>query len=173
MKPTQKLVLSAMFLALGLVLPFFTGQLPQLGNFFLPMHFTIFLATYICGWQCGAEIGFILPLLRSFMFGAPIIYPNAIAISVELLSYGLIAGLIYKAIKFKKFSVYASMIIAMIGGRIIWGFMQMLLLGIKTEVFTFNMFITAAFLNAIPGIIIQLLLIPPIVLLIKRKFNYE
>lgn len=153
-----------MFLAIGIILPFFTGQIPQIGNLLLPMHFTIFLCTYICGWQYGTAVGFILPLLRSFMFGAPVLYPNAIAMCIELCIYGLIAGVIYQRVKNRNIlSVYTSMIAAMICGRVVWGFAQLLLFGIKSEVFTLQMFFTAAFINAIPGIILQLLLIPPII----------
>ena len=101
MKATYKLVISAMLLAVGIILPFFTGQIPQIGNLLLPMHFVIFLCTFVCGWQYGALVGLILPLLRSFLFGAPVLYPKAIAMSLELCAYGLIAGLIYKAIKNK------------------------------------------------------------------------
>ena len=170
MKRNYKLVLSAMFLAIGIILPFFTGQIPQIGNLLLPMHFTIFLCTYICGWQYGTAVGFILPLLRSFMFGAPVLYPNAIAMCAELCFYGLIAGIIYQTVKKQNvLSVYVSMITAMVCGRIVWGFMQLLLLGIKSEAFTFQMFFSAAFINAIPGIILQLILIPAIISALKLK----
>ena len=170
MKRNYKLVLSAMFLATGIVLPFFTGQIPQIGNLLLPMHFTIFLCTFICGWQYGTAAGFILPLLRSLMFGAPVLYPNAVAMCFELCVYGLVAGVIYMTAKKKTISsVYVSMISAMICGRVVWGFMQLLLLGIKSEVFTFQMFFTAAFINAIPGIAIQLILIPAIISVLNQK----
>ena len=62
-KATRRLTLSAMFLALGLVLPFLTGQVPQIGNMLLPMHLPVFLCGLLCGWQYGAAVGFALPLL--------------------------------------------------------------------------------------------------------------
>ena len=172
MKTTYKLVFSAMFLAIGIILPFFTGQIPQIGNLFLPMHFTIFLCAFICGWQYGTTVGFILPLLRSFMFGAPILYPNAIAMSLELCIYGLVAGLIYHTVKHRNiFSVYLSMISAMICGRGVWGFAQFLLLGVKAEDFTLQMFTSAAFINAVPGILLQLILIPAIISVLNWKIQ--
>lgn len=172
MKATYKLVISAMLLAVGIILPFFTGQIPQIGNLLLPMHFVIFLCTFVCGWQYGALVGLILPLLRSFLFGAPVLYPKAIAMSLELFAYGLIAGLIYKAIKNKNIlSVYVSMVISMLLGRVVWGIAQLFLLGIKAEAFTLQMFITSAFINAIPGIILQLVIIPPVVNLINKKYR--
>lgn len=172
MKPTHKLVLSAMFLSIGIVLPFFTGQIQQIGNLLLPMHLAVYLCTYICGWQYGTAVGFILPLLRSAMFGAPILYPNAIAMSFELCVYALVAGIIYHNIKNKNIlSVYISLISAMISGRIVWGIAQLILLGVKAEVFTFQMFITASVINAIPGICLQLILIPVIIVIVNSKFQ--
>lgn len=159
-----------MFLAIGIILPFFTGQIPQIGNLLLPMHFTIFLCTFICGWQYGTAVGVMLPLLRSFMFGAPVLFPNAISMAFELCVYGLIAGIIYQSTKNKNIlSVYTSMITAMICGRVVWGIAQLILLGIKSEAFTLQMFFTAAFVNAIPGILLQLILIPPIISALNLK----
>ncbi|MEE0913562.1 MAG: ECF transporter S component [Ruminococcus sp.] len=172
MKATYKLVLSAMFLAVGIVLPFFTGQIPQIGNLLLPMHFTIFLCTFICGWQYGTAVGFMLPLLRSFMFGAPILYPDAIAMSLELCVYGLVAGLIYQIIRHKNIlAVYTAMLIAMISGRVVWGIAQLILLGVKSEPFTLQMFISAAFVNALPGILLQLIFIPAVISILDWKFQ--
>lgn len=81
---TIKLTLSAMFLALGFVLPFFTGQIPQIGNMLLPMHLPVLLCGLICGWQYGLVIGLCLPLVRSMIFGMPPIFPTGIAMTFEL-----------------------------------------------------------------------------------------
>ena len=64
-KSIKNMTLSAMFMAIGIVLPFFTGQIPRIGNMLLPMHIPVFLCGLICGWQYGAVVGFLLPLLRS------------------------------------------------------------------------------------------------------------
>lgn len=53
------LALAAMFLALGLVLPFATAQIQQIGNMLLPMHIPVLLCGLICGWQYGGLVGFI------------------------------------------------------------------------------------------------------------------
>ena len=65
------LVLAAMFLAIGIVLPFFTGQIPQIGSMLLPMHIPVLLCGLICGWRYGALVGFVLPLVRSLWLGMP------------------------------------------------------------------------------------------------------
>ena len=67
----QNLALSAMFMAIGLVLPFLTGQIPQIGSMLLPMHLPVLLCGLICGWQYGGLVGFVLPLLRYLLFGMP------------------------------------------------------------------------------------------------------
>ena len=91
----KNLVLAAMFMALGFVLPFLTGQIPQIGNMLCPMHFPVFLCGLICGWQYGAVVGFVLPLARSLLLTMPPMYPQAISMAFELLTYGLVAGLLY------------------------------------------------------------------------------
>ena len=91
----KKLVLSAMFIAVGLVLPFFTGQIPQIGKMMLPMHLPVFLCGLICGWPYGLAVGFVTPLLRSMIFSMPVMYPAAIAMAFELATYGFVAGFLY------------------------------------------------------------------------------
>ena len=92
---SKDLTLTAMFLALGLVLPFLTGQIPQIGNMLLPMHIPVFLCGLICGWRYGAILGFILPILRNAVFGMPVLFPTGIAMAFELMTYGLVAGFLY------------------------------------------------------------------------------
>ena len=165
----KNLALSAMFLALGLVLPFLTGQIPQIGSMLLPMHIPVFLCGLICGWQYGAAVGFITPLLRSFIFGMPPLYPTAIAMAMELLTYGLVVGLMYSKSRWQcVISLYRSLLVAMIAGRAVWGVTEIIILEIGGEAFTWEAFMAGAFLNAIPGIIIQLILIPAIMVALNR-----
>ena len=168
-KTTWNLTLSAMFLAAGMVLPFLTGQVPQIGNMLLPMHLPVFLCGLICGAPYGAAVGFVLPILRSFVFGMPIMYPAAIAMAFELAAYGLLAGYLYNSSKWQCIiSLYRSLIIAMIGGRLVWGAVQIVLLGIGGNGFTWKMFLSGALLQAVPGIILQLIFIPLIMVFLHR-----
>ncbi len=168
-KNIKNLTLTAMFLAIGLVLPLLTGQIPQIGSMLLPMHIPVFLCGLICGWQYGAVIGFILPLLRYVIFGMPVLFPTGIAMSFELLTYGLVAGLLYGISRWQCIiALYRSMLAAMLAGRVVWGAVQMILLGISGNVFTWRMFMAGAFLNAVPGIIVQLILIPGIMVALNR-----
>lgn len=162
------LVLASMFLAIGLLLPFLTGQLKAIGSMLLPMHIPVILCGLICGWQYGAAVGFILPLLRNLLFGMPPM-PGAISMAFELCTYGLVVGLLYGISKWKCIiSLYRSMIIAMLAGRVVWGVAQIIVLGIKGGSFTFEAFMAGAFLNAIPGIILQLVFIPVLMVALDR-----
>jgi len=169
---TKNLTVSAMFLAIGLVLPFITGQIPQIGKMLCPMHLPIMLCGFFCGWQYGAVVGFICPLFRSVLFGMPVLYPSAIGMAFELMTYGIICGIMAAKLgKNSIWKIYLSLIIAMLCGRVVWGLAQVVLLGIKGDAFTFSAFITGGFVNALPGIILQLLLIPVMVRLVAEKFE--
>ncbi len=165
----RKLVLAAMFLAIGLVLPFFTGQIPQIGKMLLPMHIPVLLCGLICGWQYGLVVGFVMPLMRSAIFVMPVMYPTAVGMAFELAAYGFLVGFLFFRARWQCIrSLYRCMLAAMIGGRVVWGVVQTVLLGLKGNSFTIKAFIAGAFLEAIPGIILQLVLIPAIMLLLDK-----
>ena len=168
-KPILNLTLSAMFMAIGMVLPFLTGQIQQIGNMLLPMHIPVFLCGLICGWQYGLIVGFVLPILRSMVFGMPILFPTGIAMAFELATYGAVIGWLYSHSRWQcVIALYRCMIVTMLAGRLVWGVVQIVLLGINGTAFTWQMFITGALLNAIPGIILQLILIPAIMVALNR-----
>ena len=164
----KKLVLSALFLGIGMVLPFLTMQIKEIGDSLLPMHLPVMLCGVLCGYGYGAAIGFLLPFLRSFCFGMPPIYPNAVWMSAELFTYGLIIGLLYKKLPKNTFCLYTSLIASQISGRIVWGISKALLLGLNGNTFTFALFISGGFIDAIPGIILQFILIPTIITVFKK-----
>jgi len=165
----KQLALSGMFVAIGLVLPFFTGQIPQIGKMMLPMHIPVLLCGLICGWKYGAVVGFTTPLLRSIVFGVPILYPTAVVMAVELMTYGLVIGFLYGRSHWKCIiALYRCLIIAMISGRIVKALTEIVLLGVGENGFSYQAFIAGAFLNAIPGIVVQLVLIPTVMVLLNR-----
>lgn len=168
-KKLQNLVLSAMFLGLGLVLPFFTGQIQQIGNMLLPMHLPVILCGFICGWKYGLVVGAVTPILRSAVFSMPVMYPSAIAMAFELAAYGFLVGFLFRNARWQCLkSLYRCLIISMLGGRVVWGFVMTVILGLGENGFTLTAFLTGAFLNAIPGIIVQLILVPAIMLALNK-----
>ncbi|MDO5418398.1 MAG: ECF transporter S component [Lachnospiraceae bacterium] len=165
---TQTLVMGAFFLALGMVMPFLTGQIPEIGNKLLPMHLPVLLCGFVCGWKYGLLVGFITPLLRSMVFGMPVMMPMAAGMAFELAAYGSVSGLLYEKLPKTAASVYASLAGAMLAGRLVWGIVSIPLYGIAGKGFSWQMFVAGGFLNAIPGIILQLVLIPVIVLTLRK-----
>ncbi|MBQ8765232.1 MAG: ECF transporter S component [Clostridia bacterium] len=168
-KNLLNLVLSAMFLALGIVLPFLTGQIKEIGNMLLPMHIPVMLCGLVCGWQYGLLIGAVTPILRSALFGMPVMFPSAIGMAFELATYGFVIGYLFSHAKWKCIkSLYRCLLISMICGRVVWGIVQACLLGLGENGFTITMFLSGAFLNAIPGIVLQLMLIPAVMLILGK-----
>jgi thiamine transporter ThiT len=153
----RKLVLAALFLALAFVLPFLTGQIPQVGSALAPMHLPVLLCGFICGWPYGLAVGFIAPLLRSVTLGMPPLYPTASAMAFELATYGLVSGLLHKAVQGTLVRLYAALLAAMVAGRLVWGCARYVMAGLSHSTFSFQMFLSGALLTAVPGIIMQLI----------------
>ena len=164
----RKMIYAALYLAIAMVLPFVTGQIPEIGSMLCPMHIPALLCGFICGWPWGLAVGFISPLLRSVLFGMPAMFPSAVAMAFELAVYGGTAGLLYRLLPRKKGVTYAVLILSMIAGRVVWGAARVILAGLSGSSFSWAMFIAGAVTNAIPGIIMQLILIPVLVIAMDR-----
>lgn len=168
---TKKMITSALFLAVGIVLPLFTAQIKEIGDSLLPMHIPVMLTGLICGPFWGLLVGFLMPFLRSVLFSMPPIYPNAVWMALELMTYGFVIGFLYQKSPKKSIGyLYFSLVLSMISGRIVWGISKALLLGLGGKSFTFKAFIVGGIVDAALGIILQLVLIPAIMqIFIKRK----
>ena len=160
---TRKLTYSAMYLAIALVLPFITGQIPEIGKALCPMHIPVLLCGFLVGWPWGMAVGLIAPLLRSALFGMPAMMPSAVAMAFELMTYGFAAGILRRALKRGIGYTYLCLIAAMICGRAVWGLARLVLAGVSGGAFTAAMFVAGAVLDAVPGIILQIVIIPPLV----------
>lgn len=165
---TKNLVTAALCLALCLVLPFLTGQIPQIGNALSPMHIPVLLAGFLCGPWWATAVGAVAPPLRFFLFQKPPIFPTGIAMCFELAAYGLVSGLLYRRLPKRTGSIYASLIAAMLAGRVVWGAARAILSGVSGEPFTWEMFMAGAFLKAVPGIAVHIVLIPLLVMALRR-----
>ena len=165
---TYQLVWSGVFIALGVVLPFLTGQIQMLGNKLLPMHLPILICGFVCGAPYGFAAGLIVPLLRSILFGMPPMFPIAVSMACELAVYGFATGYLYKKLPKSNIMIYASLIGAMLLGRAAAGMVNVILYGGQGSGYSIQMFMAGMFLNAVPGIILQLLLIPVIIMLLRK-----
>ena len=167
----KKIVLSALFLALAYVLPFFTGNIPHIGAMLLPMHLPVILCGFLCGGFWGALVGAAAPVMRSLLTGGfPPMFPTAVAMSFELATYGLVCGLVSRVLPRRPFCHWVSLVIGMVSGRVMWG-IAMAILTIHTNSFGMAAFVAGAFTNAIPGILLQLIAIPPIVYAVEKLEN--
>jgi thiamine transporter ThiT len=165
---TKRLVLAALFLALGLLMPFLTGQIPSVGSSLLPMHLPVLICGFVCGWPTGLVVGLITPVLRSLIFGMPPLFPTAVVMSFELAAYGFAAGWFRRLFPKTIASVYLTLILSMLLGRVVWGVASLLILGFAGRGFTWKAFMAGAFVNALPGIILQLVVIPVVIIALDR-----
>lgn len=163
----NRLVYASLFLALALVLPFLTGQIPQIGAMLTPMHFPVLL----CGWQWGIAVGFSAPLLRSVLFGMPVMYPMAVCMALELATYAAVAGMLYRVFPQKRRFLYVSLIISMIFGRLVWGLARFLCAGLDISTFGLSAFWTGAVAMSVPGILLQLLIVPVLVIVSEKYIS--
>lgn len=163
MKNTHNITVTALFIAMGILLPMafhMTGG-PGAGRIFLPMHIPIFLAGFLAGPTVGVTAGVVTPLLSSFLTGMPPLTPTAPMMAIELAVFGFVAGLLYRQ---HGKSLVISLAAAMLCGRIIYGLVGALLLPlIGLEQVPVWMPLTTAVTTSWPGLLIQLILIPPIV----------
>lgn len=162
---SKKLTLAGMFLALALLMPFLTGQIPQVGSMLCPMHIPVILCGFFCGGFWGLLVGAVAPLLRSVLFGMPPMFPVAFCMAFELAVYGLVSGTLHRLLPRKKASVYVSLVTAMVLGRLVWGAAMLFCVGAG---FGFSAFLAGAVTTALPGIVLQLVLIPVLVFSMEK-----
>lgn len=167
-KSTLRLIYSALFLALGLVLPFVTGQIPQIGKMLLPMHLPVLLCGAFCGGIWGMTVGLVTPFARSLLFGQPL-FLKAFSMSFELLTYGFVFGILCKRLPKKMFSSYLALLIAQVLGRVVYAAVQFTLMGFGMTEFSFTYLWSGTILEALPGIVLQWVVVPPLVYFLQFK----
>lgn len=164
---TKKLVSCALCIAIGVLLPMAFHVIPNAGSIFLPMHIPVLICGLFCGWPYGLACGIITPFLSSVMTGMPpaMMLPQMM---IELAVYGLVAGLCSKYIpqENEMSKLYMSLIIAMLAGRIVNGFVNTFIL--STQGYTLSVFMTASFITCLPGIILQLIVVPILVRILNK-----
>ena len=164
----RRMIYAAMYLALAMVLPFITMNIPEIGKALSPMHIPVMLCGFMCGWPWGMAVGFIAPLLRAVTIGMPQLFPDAVGMAFELAAYGFLTGAAWRVLPHRPPVLYGTLVFAMVIGRLVWGIARAVIMGITGNAFTFGMFIGGALLNAIPGIILHIVLIPLLVMAMER-----
>ena len=164
----RNLTVSAVCLALCILLPYLTGQIQGLGNALSPMHIPVLLCGFIAGPVYAAAVGVVAPLLRFVIAGMPPLMPIGVAMCFELAVYGFMTGVLFNRFPKKIVFIYVSLIVAMLAGRFVWGLLMLILTGFLGNPFTWGMFFSAAFVNAVPGIILHIVLIPVVVFALQK-----
>ncbi len=167
MTKTKRIVIAGLCVALGVVLPVMVHSIPNAGNVLLPMHIPVLLCGLICGPWYGLACGILTPVVSSLISGmpGPAYLPPMMA---ELAAYGLISGLCVRLIKGRKPAarVYASLAAAMIAGRIAYGMMNALIF--RAGEYSMELWLSGTFITAAPGILVQLIVIPIIILALQK-----
>jgi niacin transporter len=174
----RKMVLAAILTALGFILAQVFHALGgwQAGSVFLPMHITVLLCGLLCGWKYGMLSGLLTPMVGMLVTGMPN-GNTLVAMEIELAAYGAAAGA-FAAIKWPGadkeggamafISVLFPLVLAMIIGRAAYGAVNVLLASRGDSPFTWAAFMAGAFTTPIPGIIIQLIVLPTLVTLFNK-----
>ncbi|MBQ3015339.1 MAG: ECF transporter S component [Clostridia bacterium] len=170
----RKITFGAVSLALFMVLPFVTGAIPEIGGMLCPMHIPALLSGALLGPWIGGLLSFIAPIIRSLIFGAPLLYPRAVSMAFELAAYAICFGLLLKVLPKKIYCVYASLGIAMLAGRIVGGITKIFFLAFGTiNSYGWKLFFVGYFVETLPGVVLQLILIPPVLFALERAKLYD
>ena len=163
----NNLVTAALFLCIGLILPFFTGG-QLFGAMLLPMHLPVLLCGIILGPKYGLLVGLLLPITRFLMVGHPPFPIPGIPMTFELATYGAIIGLLYIKLPKTVPCLYAALVGAMLAGRVVWGAAMTVIAGVTDIPFSFAMFMGGAFANAWSGIALQIIVVPTLIIALKK-----
>ncbi|SBW08391.1 conserved membrane hypothetical protein [uncultured Eubacteriales bacterium] len=159
---TRFLTFTALCIALGIVLPITLHAVPNAGSIFLPMHIPVLLCGLLCGWPYGLVCGVVTPILSSVLTGMPpaAFLPGMVA---ELAIYGLVAGLVLKLVRTKSelLNLYIALVSAMLAGRLAMGVLNALIF--RAGSYSMQLWVAGMFVTALPGIVIQLILLPLVV----------
>lgn len=166
---TKEIVLSGLLLATGILLPMIFHAVGMTGPIFLPMHIPVLIGGMLLSPYLALVLGIVTPLLSSVLTGMPVLFPMAPIMVVELGTYGLIAALCIR--KFK-LNVILALIISMIAGRIMAGVTVALLIQLFSVQMNPILFVQGAIITGLPGLIIQIILIPTLVYLIKHHASH-
>ncbi len=170
----KSMVLAALFIALGIVLPIALHAIPDAGKIFLPMFLPVLVGALFLPWQYALAVGVFTPLLSTLLTGMPPVAPLPISfmMAAELGVAAVIISLMknIKLIKNKRYMVIIALIPALIAGFVVSG----LVLKLAVEFFGVKgpgmwTYIVGSIVAALPGIAIQVVLIPLLYSLIKKR----
>lgn len=159
----KDITVTGLLIAIGILLPTVFHAFNLGGAVFLPMHIPVLICGLLLGGKYGLITGLIVPFLSSALTGMPPMFPVAFTMCIELGTYGLVGGLLRK-----RANIYVSLVGAQIVGRIMGAIGNFIILGLAGKQFVFGAYITSVFVTALPGIILQIILVPAAIILIEK-----
>lgn len=172
-----RLTVSALMLATALLLPFLTGQVQKFGQMLCPMHVPVLVCAFLCGPVWAGAVGFAAPLLRYALFGMPILFPMGVSMAPELACLGVVCGVLARSFRTlsdgvsarrRLAGIYASLLASMLAARTTYGIVRFIILFAGGPEFSLAAFVSGVFVESLPGIILQLVLVPSVVLSLRR-----
>ena len=164
----KKIVTASLLIALGIVLPMAFHSIPNAGRIFLPMHIPVLLCGLTCGLPYGLAVGVMTPILSHLLTGMPptVMLPSMVC---ELAAYGAVSALLMYYVKVKNIylKIYISLIGTMVFGRVFYGILNALIF--SAGEYSMQIWLTAAFVTALPGVAIQLILIPAVIIALQKS----
>ncbi len=164
----KNIIFSVFCFTLCLLLLLLTSKIPQIDNTFSLIHIPVLICGFIYGWLYGLTIGVVAPLVICILFKIFPIFPTGIIMLLELGTYGLVSGVLYDYFQKNTITVFITLIISMLAGRIVWGITTFIFSLINKNMFTFNMFIQDVFINKVPGIVVQIIVVPIVVIMLEE-----
>lgn len=168
MSTTKKLCISAICAAFCCVLPPLFHAV-ALGSALSPLHLPVLLCGLLCGWNYGLLCGVVGPVLSCLISGMPS-FPMLITMIPELCVYGVLCGLLMKWIRTRHIcaDLYLSLVPAMLAGRVVGGVANALVYASGAQSYSLALWAGSYFAATLPGIIVQLILLPGIVLVLTK-----
>lgn len=166
LKNYKKAVITLGFVMLSVLLPQIFHVFGMNGQIFLPMHIPVLLAGFLLGPIYGFLAGAISPIISTALTGMPAEFPMMPIMIFELGTYGLVSGLLNK---YTKLPSFASLVIAMITGRISYAISYGMIKTFMLPTISSNISVQSAFIAGIPGIVIQLIIISIILIIVKKE----
>ncbi|MCR4887040.1 MAG: ECF transporter S component [Clostridiales bacterium] len=180
-RQVYSMAITAMLLGLGMLVPYLTGRVPEIGKFFSPIHIPVLICALTCGWKWALGLGIALPLINSALFQMPPFPAKAVPMVFELAAYGLAGGLIYAAFLRRRghenhwpylvIALFCAMVIGrVVGGAAKGALFTFLLPDQKSYTVStfFSMLFADYFVGTAVGAAIHLLLIPPVVMALEK-----
>lgn len=167
MSPVKRVVVAAVCAALGIVLPMAFHALPGAGNVWLPMHIPVLICGLVAGLASGVAAGILAPVLSSLLTGMPAA-PILPSMTCELVTYGLVSGLLSARVRTGRLplDLYVSLVAAMLCGRVVGGALQALIFSAGS--YSLAAWVTGSFVTGLPGIVLQLAVVVPVVVALER-----